>query len=272
VLSSTALSDQIDSAERSVRDAEIALQNQYDQLDSFTITSPISGTIVEKLLKEGDTLSAGKTLCTIYDMSYLEFTMNIDELDIKLIETGQEVAVTSDAMEGESFTGAVTKISIQGATSGGVTTYPATVRVDDAGGLLPGMNVDAEIVTESARGVITVPIAAVQRGNRVIVNRGGGDASSITDTRSLPDGFELVDVVTGVSDEDYIEIVSGLDEGDSIVYMRAATSTTAEMPGFSIGGDMPVGGMPGGGMQGRVIYGDGGGPMGGGAGTARFGG
>jgi HlyD family secretion protein len=247
-LSSTSLGDQIDSAYRSVRDAEIALDNQRDQLDSYTITSPISGTIVEKVYKEGDNLGAGRTLCTIYDMSYLEFTMNIDELDIKQIETGQRVSVTADAMEGESFVGVVTKISIQGATSGGVTTYPVTVRVDDAGGLLPGMNVNAEIITESVTGVIAVPIAAVQRGNRVIVNRGGGDVSLVSDMRSLPEGFELVEVVTGSSDEDYIEIVSGLDEGDEIVYTRAQSDGAVMMPGFDGGGIVMGGGPPGGGV------------------------
>ncbi|MDR1299076.1 MAG: efflux RND transporter periplasmic adaptor subunit [Oscillospiraceae bacterium] len=245
-LSSTSLGDQIDSAYRSVRDAEIALDNQRDQLDSYTITSPISGTIVEKVYKEGDNLGAGKVLCTIYDMSYLEFTMNIDELDIKQIETGQRVSVTADAMEGESFVGIVTKLSIQGATSGGVTTYPVTVRIDDAGGLLPGMNVNAEIVTESVTGVITVPIAAVQRGNRVIVNR-GGDVSLVTDMRSLPEGFELVEVATGASDEDYIEIASGLDEGDEIVYMRSQPDGADIMIGFGGGGFGMGGGPPGGG-------------------------
>jgi HlyD family secretion protein len=268
LLTSTSLSDQIDSAYRSVRDAEIALQNQYDQLDSFTITSPISGTIVEKLFKEGDTLGAGKSLCTIYDMSYLEFTMSIDELDIRLIEVGQDVDVTSDAAEGERFSGVVTKISIQGATSGGVTTYPVTVRVDDSEGLLPGMNVNAEIVTERVTGAVTVPIAAVQRGNRVIVNSGGGDAAAVTDTRALPEGFELREVVTGVSDEDYIEIVSGLDEGEEIVYMRAQTDGAAMMPefGMTIGG-APGGGMPGGGGGGMPGGGGGGGmPSGGGGG------
>jgi HlyD family secretion protein len=269
-LSSTSLGDQIDSAYRSVRDAEIALDNQRDQLDAYTITSPISGTIVEKVYKAGDNLGAGKVLCTIYDMSYLEFTMNIDELDIKQIETGQRVSVTADAMEGESFVGIVTKISIQGATSGGVTTYPVTVRVDDAGGLLPGMNVNAEIITESVTGVITVPIAAVQRGNRVIVNR-GGDVSLVTDMRSLPEGFELVEVVTGASDEDYIEIVSGLEEDDYVVYTRAQSEGAVMMPGFGGGGFGMGGGPPGGGVatfEARPAGGTGGG----GGRNAQFGG
>jgi HlyD family secretion protein len=241
-LSSTSLDDQIDSALRSIRDAEIALQNQYDQLDGYTITSPISGTIVEKIFKEGDNLSPGKALCTIYDMSYLEFTMSIDELDIKQIEVGQPVNVTADAVEGERFEGVVTKLSVQGVTSGGVTVYPVTVRIDNAGGLLPGMNVDAEIVTKSVTGAVAVPIAAVQRGNRVIVNRGGGDASAVTDIRSLPEGFEMVEVVTGVSDGDFIEIVSGIEDGEEILYSRAQSDGMIMMPGFVVGGGQAMGG------------------------------
>ena len=58
-------------------------------------------------------MESGKTLCTIYDLSYLEMTLNIDELDISTVEAGQTVQITAEAVEGKTFTGVVTKVSVQ---------------------------------------------------------------------------------------------------------------------------------------------------------------
>ncbi|MDR2421153.1 MAG: efflux RND transporter periplasmic adaptor subunit [Oscillospiraceae bacterium] len=262
-LTSSSLNDSIDNAYRQLRDAEIAMENQTDQLDNYTIKSPIKGTVISKDYKQGDTLSAGKVLCTIYDLSYLQMTMNIDELDIKKIEVGQDVAITADAVEGRAFSGVVTKISIQGTTSNGVTSYPVTVRVDDTGELLPGMNVDAEIVFQSAENVLSVPIGAVVRGDRVLVKKsadappsetpadgGNGAAGSGAGAQNIPEGYEYADVETGVSDDSYIEIKSGLEEGDEITYAKQAESQNTfmmTMPGGGMGGAGSFGAAPGGG-------------------------
>ncbi|MCL1829353.1 MAG: biotin/lipoyl-binding protein, partial [Oscillospiraceae bacterium] len=97
ILSSTNLSSQINSSRLSIRDAELALENQSNQLDNYNITSPISGTIVEKNFKEGDKISSGsglaQSLCIIFDLTYLEMTLNVDELDISKIKVGQDVRV-----------------------------------------------------------------------------------------------------------------------------------------------------------------------------------
>ena len=70
-------------------------------ISHYTIDAPISGTIVDKKVKAGDKLSANDTamqnLCTIYDMSYLEMKLNVDELKIRSLEVGQEVDITADA-------------------------------------------------------------------------------------------------------------------------------------------------------------------------------
>ena len=57
------------------------MENTQKQLENYTITSPISGTVIDKEYKSGDTVESGKTLCTIYDLSYLTFTMYVDELE-----------------------------------------------------------------------------------------------------------------------------------------------------------------------------------------------
>ncbi len=92
----------IESARISISNASTSLENAQDTLDDYTITAPISGTVVTKNAKAGDNIEGGSdsTLCVIYDLSYLEMTMNIDELDISDVAVGQEVQITADAVEG----------------------------------------------------------------------------------------------------------------------------------------------------------------------------
>ena len=157
-----------------VSNASTSLENAQENLEDYSVTAPISGTVVTKNAKAGDNIEggSGSTLCVIYDLSYLEMTMSIDELDISSVEVGQEVQITADAVEGKTYTGVVTEVSVAGTTSGGITTYPVTVRIDETDGLLPGMNVDAEIVISSADDVLAIPSAAVSRGRHGAGHRG----------------------------------------------------------------------------------------------------
>ena len=146
-------------------------------------------------------------------------------------------------------------------SSGSATTYPVTVRIDDYGDLWPGMNVDAEIVVASSDNALSIPGAAVERGNRVLVTASSPSAADALDAPA-PDGYAYVQVETGISDNSYVQILSGLQEGDTVAYLRAASSESGSMmmggmPG-NMSGDMPSGGgMPSGGRPG------GGGPGGG---------
>lgn len=246
-----------DSVDNQLQNAKASLESAQDRLDNYMVTSPITGTVVEKTVKAGDNVGTGSnsnnTLCIIYDLTYLEMTLNIDELDIDNVEVGQTVNVTSDAKEGQTFTGVVTKVSVVGTTSGGTTTYPVTVRIDDTEGLRPGMNVDAEIVLSSADGVLAIPSMAVNRSDTVLITSDSPSAVNALE-QEAPEGYVYVQVTTGVSDDSYIEITSGLQEGDTVAYLRAASSES---------GSMMMGGMPGGDMGGGMPGGGGGMPSGG---------
>ena len=212
------LTESIQSASESLRSAEISMQNQQDNMSNYTITSPISGTIIEKNAKVGDALSTGSDLCTIYDLSYLEMTINVDELQVSSLKVGQSVQVTADAVKDKTYEGLVTRVSMKGDTSGGTTTYPVTIRIDETDGLRPGMNANAEIVVAEAANALTVPNAAIVRGGYVLVTQDSPSASKADTTMEAPEGFVYVAVKTGVSDDDYTQIVSGIQEGDTIGY------------------------------------------------------
>lgn len=249
-LSSDTVSDNIKDGAYSLRNAEISLESQYDILDNYSINSPISGTIIEKNVKLGDTLLENQVLCTILDLSYLTVTLDIDELDISKINIGQEVTINAEAIEDKTYTGEITKININGVSSSGVTTYPVTIQIDETEGLLPGMNIDAEITVASVTSVVAVPTSAVVRNNQILIKSESVDVeTNQVPNGSIPEGYEYIQVVTGVSNDDYIQIVEGLEVGDTIYIMEDMTMQSVDMSGGFGGGqqqDMNRNGGPGG--------------------------
>lgn len=221
-LSGTELSRQVQSAADSLLNAQLSMSDTEKQMENYTITSPISGTVIQKNVKAGDTVgtdtASSETLCTIYDLSYQEMTLNVDELEILSIKEGQTVTITADAISDRTFTGVVTSVSAAGTTTGGTTTYPVTIRIDDTGDLLPGMNATAEIEVSSAENALTIPNGAVVRGNYVLVTKDSPSAVNAVQDMTAPDGYVYVKITTGTSDNDSIEVTGGLQEGDTIAY------------------------------------------------------
>mgnify|MGYP006956058807 FL=1 len=132
-----------------------------------------------------------------------------------------------------------------------------TIRIDDTGDLMPGMNATAEIVTSSAENALSVPNGAVVRGNYILVTDDSPSAANADQSMTAPDGYVYVKITTGTSDNDYIEVTSGLQEGDTIAYDSdaAAKQTSGDQMdprmGGGPGGDGgPDGGNGGGGAPG----------------------
>lgn len=224
------LDKQTKNAADSLRAAELQMSSAEKTISHYTIDAPISGTIVDKKVKAGDKLSANDTamqnLCTIYDMSYLEMKLNVDELKIRSLEVGQEVDITADAVPGETYKGVISSILVAGTTANGSTSYPVTVRIDNMGELLPGMNATAKITTTSVKNVLALPNAALVRGSYVLVTKDSPSAANAETSMTAPDGYVYVKVTTGISDDDYIEVKSGLQEGDTIAYDNSSVSAT----------------------------------------------
>ena len=244
-LTSDSVSDSVKNNALSLKESQISRDNAQKRLEDYTITAPISGTVVEKNIKTGDKLDnagASTIMAVIYDMSSLEFELSVDELDIKNVKVEQSVTITSDALEGMVYHGHVTNISVNGTTENGVTTYPVTVEITDFDDqLLPGMNIDAEIVTSNIENALCVPVSAVNRGNTVYVK---GEKTDENDR--APEGFHSVKVETGAYNDEWIEITAGLSEGD-IVYVPQQASRSFSMEDM-MGGMQGFGGM--GGMSG----------------------
>ena len=165
----------IKNAQLALDDAELGIEKAQDAVDDYVVEAPIEGTVVKKNSKVGDTIDSSNAtdpLCVIYDLSSVKFSIDVDETEIALVKIGQKATVTADAVEGE-FEGVVTKVPVDGVNENGVTTYTIEIQIENYGDLLPGMNVNAEIVVEEADDVIAVPVNSVNRGNIVFVKDDG---------------------------------------------------------------------------------------------------
>ena len=182
-----------------------------------------------------------------------------------------------------TYEGLITEVGISGTSSNDVTTYPVKVSIDETDGLLPGMNVDVSIVTQEQLGVLTLPTAAIQTGSRVLVKSKDG-----TTGERAPEGYQYVEVTIGASDENFVQIVSGLEEGTEVFYPndtgrggnrggQMGGNRGGQMGGMGnmmgmMGGGMPGGNNRPGGGGGNRNYGGGGGNRNYGGGGNRSGG
>ena len=211
---------QVENARLSVETARLSAGSAADNLDDYRIESPISGTVIEKKFKAGDKVdgAASGTLAIIYDMSCLKVEMDVNELDIGKVKAGQAVEITAAALMGQTFQGTVERVSVNGTTTSGFTTYPVTIVVEDYGELKPGMNVSATILGETVENALCVPVGAVNRGNTVLVPGEGAmseDGAAVAD----PSRLEERPVTLGRSGDAYIEITSGLTEGETVLIL-----------------------------------------------------
>lgn len=235
-LGGTAANSTLENAAIALENAQLTLQRALDAMDNYEITAPISGTVIEKNFKTGDTIenssltAAGGNLAVIYDMSTLTFEMKIDELDINKIQVGQEVSITSDAVEGASFSGIVDKVSINGTTISGRTTYPITVNILDPGELKPGMNVSADVIVERVGQVLCVPVEAVNRGSQQPYVQ-VAPPEALDEDGNLKDlsKVERREVTLGRNDDSYIEITGGLSQGEVVIWENQVSNPFAAM-------------------------------------------
>lgn len=235
VTSGTALADiggetadsSLANAAIAVETAQLSLQRAQDALDNYTITSPISGTVIEKNYKAGDKTSGmdSGALAVIFDLSCLKLQMNVSELNISQIKAGQQVEITAEALPDQVFYGVVDAVSINGTTTNGFTTYPVTILLQDYGTLNPGMNVSAQVIVAQQTDALCVPVSAVNSDGTVLVASPGvlsQDGSAVLD----PSKAERRSVTLGQGNQDYVAIASGLEEGEVVLMpVQAAAGT-----------------------------------------------
>lgn len=163
--------------------------------------------------RQEEQLHSTKTtpLCTIVPLETMSFQIAVDETDIALVHPGMTAEVTMDALPNRSFTAVITQISKFGSSNGGSSKFSVTLELPYETGMLPGMNANAVITLGTTENVATIPVAAlVDRGAETLVYT-GYDVKNDVLLNPMP-------VTTGISDGEYVQILSGLTENQPVWY------------------------------------------------------
>ncbi len=227
----------IAAAQADVDKKRLALSDARAALAGTKLTAPFDGTILKTNAKAGDQVAANTTILTIADLKSLQVVASIDETTIKQIKQGQAATITFDAFAGQTFTGTVQAVPLQGALQGGVMVYDVPISLNGAGkvSLLVGMTANVKISAGQTSSSLLVPTVALQKAN--------GQYQVLTPNPSDPNGEPVaVTVEVGLSDGTYTEILKGLAAGDKVIYQAAATTTTNNTFPGGPGGMMDMGG------------------------------
>ena len=193
-------------------DSELALaQAKYDAakavMDSLEIKSPINGIAFEVSVETGQTYQAETTLFMVGDPKALEVVANVTEEDYPLISVRQSVEVFFDARPEVTIQGKVERI-IPKRIEGDRPLYDIYISLDEVpDGLADGMTSDTAITIAKHEGVLCLP--------RAMVRASGGDTTTVR----VWNGIENVsqEITIGLRGDTYVEIVSGLSEGDQVI-------------------------------------------------------
>ncbi|RJX25503.1 MAG: efflux RND transporter periplasmic adaptor subunit [Dethiobacter sp.] len=221
-----------------VEQARLNLQSQLNKLRDMQITAPVSGRVMEVAVEAGSNVSPKDLLVTIADYSRMKLVLSIDELDVVKIIPGQEAIITVDALPGKQYRGTVISIASEGSIQGDITSYDVTLEILEPEGLMAGMRATATIIINDLQDVLVLPTEAVTFE--------AGARRGIVEV--LIDGkMERRPVEIGLVGTRYLEIKSGIAEGDQVVITGTVSSTTSRIPGMIPGMTPGVPGSPGGG-------------------------
>lgn len=206
-----------------------------------TLKADFDGTINLINVEEGDDVSAQTQLLQYADFSHMQVSIRVDEYDISDVSVGQACTVTATALE-KSFSTTIDRINYISQSAGSVAYYTATADVEVDEGIYPGMQVTVSIPQQEALDVVVLKMDALSfdRNNSAYVYM-------------MDEAGELyeVPVEVGVNNGNYVEITSGLSDGDTVyVEVEEEVSAASGLLGLLGGGFTQINGGMGGGRGG----------------------
>ncbi|MEQ1856781.1 MAG: efflux RND transporter periplasmic adaptor subunit [Longimicrobiales bacterium] len=229
----------LSSAEHGVSQARAAVEESLEQLSKTVFTAPIDGKVTRLNVEEGETViigtmnNPGSLVLTIADLSVIEIVVQVDETDVSMISLGDSAVIRIDAFRDREFVGRVTEIGNsaitppggQGQTAGqqAAIDFEVVLTLDPTDApLRPDLSATADIVVESRPQVVSVPIIAMTvREDSTWVSEDVADAD---EPREIEGVFlarggraTFTPVTIGIAGQEYFEVISGLNEGDTVV-------------------------------------------------------
>ena len=244
----------VDQLEINLREADLVaaqatLETAIADLDRATLRAPFDGIVIAVNIEEERQVNANTEAIEIADPSIVEVSGSVDEIDVLFLQIGAQAFVSLEALGAEPLPGTVSSIASTGTSQQGIVTYPVTIRVDssESGQLPEGLSATAQVIIREQTDSVLVPLQALY-------------GSVQTPTVRVVSGNDIVErqVSLGISDDFWVVVEDGLNEGETISMEVVGSSTT----GF--GGIGATFRAVGGGFGGRGPGGGGGGQGGGG--------
>ncbi|MFQ5481408.1 MAG: efflux RND transporter periplasmic adaptor subunit [Nitrospinaceae bacterium] len=206
---------EIELAEVDVKRAEIALEEAQERLAETEIYAPIDGTLIEKLVEEGQIISSGisnvsggTALCKLADVRRLFIIADVDETDIGQVAVGQPVRIIADAYPDRSFQGKVGRIAPKGVVENSITIFKVKIEITGKGKkiLKPIMSANVDIISREIKNTLYVPREAIHE-------KAGKTLAAV-----LKDGLpEEIPVTTGIQNPIHVQILSGLEKDREVL-------------------------------------------------------
>ncbi|UOB18769.1 efflux RND transporter periplasmic adaptor subunit [Abyssalbus ytuae] len=215
------------------------LKRAKANLGYANIYSPIDGVVLSKAVDEGQTVAASYSTPTLFtiakDLKEMQVEANVDEADIGQVNEGQRVSFTVDAYPEEVFSGTVTQVRLNPTVSSNVVTYTVVIKADNQDlKLKPGLTATISIYTLELKDVLTVEAKAINFNpdmrliaeyNMERENQPSMPPEETTNNENIKTLWSLdneeikpVNVTLGASDGINIQLISGVSEGDKIIY------------------------------------------------------
>lgn len=231
--------------------AEASLEQAQDTYSKTTITSPINGTVVQLNVEVGEVVvtgtmnNAGSVIMVVADMSQMEVEAQVDESDVRDIRIGQPAEIEVDAIVGKIFKAEVSEVgnaaiaSVTSSSSNASVNYTVKVRfIDRSDDLKSGMSANVDITTSHKKDILLIPIQSVvmrkvdseRKAAEPKKGKGGALAGENTsDGKRVKEKEQevvyivekgkavIMPVKTGASDQDNIEVLAGLSDGQEVI-------------------------------------------------------
>ena len=219
--------------------ARATLETAIADLERATLRAPFDGIVVSIEIEEGQQVNANTRAVEIADPSIVEVSGSVDEIDVLFLQVGAQAYVTMEALANQALAGTVSSIASIGTSQQGVVTYPVTIRVDssDISQMPEGLSATAQVIIRERSDVALIPLQALY---------GTVQAPTVR----VVSGNDIIEreVRLGISDDFWVAVEEGLNEGETIS-MEVVGSSTSQFGGIgatfrAVGGFGGTGGRP----------------------------
>ncbi len=212
-------------AQNQVTQAQANYQQAQKQYEDTRCYAEVAGEVSKIYVDENDSITQGTSIMDLINYDDLEINIKIDEYDLSEVSKGMEAEVNVEAI-GKTVIGTISEIARGASVENGVSYFETTVSLPQDVDLRVGLSAEVKVVTQSAKGAVTVPVSAVTyNGANAYVKR-------YSDSGSL----ENIQVTVGINNGRDIEIKKGLSEGDKIAYINTSSADSSQMRVGPMGG------------------------------------